>query len=48
MTRLFRTTAVSVFLLLGPFASYAKTVKVTLTAKEVDLPIDNKGTTYKT
>lgn len=26
----------------------AKTVQVTLHAKEVDLPIDNKGTTYKT
>jgi nitrite reductase (NO-forming) len=26
----------------------AKTVKVTLTAKEVDLPIDNKGTMYRT
>lgn len=26
----------------------AKTVKVTITAKEVDLPIDNKGTMYRT
>ena len=28
-------------------AVQAKTVKVTLTAKEVDLPIDNKGTMYR-
>lgn len=28
-------------------AAEAKTVKVTLTAKEVDLPIDNKGTKYR-
>lgn len=48
MTRLLRITAVPVFLLLVPFVSHAKTVKVTLTAKEVDLPIDNKGTMYKT
>lgn len=30
------------------FAAEAKTVKVTLHATEVDLPIDNKGTLYKT
>ncbi|MGO4378943.1 multicopper oxidase domain-containing protein [Pseudoduganella sp. RAF53_2] len=29
-------------------AVQAKTVKVTFTAKEVDLPIDNKGTMYRT
>lgn len=29
-------------------AAHAKTVKVTLEAKEVDLPIDNKGTKYHT
>jgi len=29
-------------------AVQAKTVKVTMTAKEVDLPIDNKGTMYRT
>jgi len=28
-------------------AAHAKTVQVTLTAKEVDLPIDNKGTMYR-
>lgn len=31
-----------------PVAAYAKTVKVTLHAQEVDQPIDNKGTMYKT
>lgn len=34
--------------LLAGAQAYAKTVKVTLTAKEVDLPIDNKGTMYRT
>lgn len=38
--------AVAVALL--PALAEAKTVKVTLTAKEVDLPIDNKGTIYRT
>ena len=32
---------------LGAAVAEAKTVKVTLTAKEVDLPIDNKGTKYR-
>ena len=31
-----------------PFLAEAKTVKVTLHAQEVDQPIDNKGTMYKT
>ncbi|MDP1963789.1 MAG: multicopper oxidase domain-containing protein [Reyranella sp.] len=31
----------------GPVAVEAKTVKVSLTAKEVDLPIDNKGTKHR-
>lgn len=34
-------------MLLAAGAVQAKTVKVTLTAKEVDLPIDNKGTMYR-
>lgn len=48
MTRLLRNIAISVFLLQVPLALFAKTVKFTLTTKEVDLPIDNKGTMYKT
>lgn len=38
--------AVGIALAATGFA-HAKTVKVTLTAKEVDLPIDNKGTMYR-
>ena len=34
--------------LLGAGIAEAKTVKITLTPKEVDLPIDNKGTMYRT
>jgi len=34
--------------LMSVAAVQAKTVKVTFTAKEVDLPIDNKGTMYRT
>lgn len=48
MTRLLRSIVISALLLQLSFTAYAKTVKVTLTAKEVDLPIDNKGTMYKT
>jgi len=33
--------------MLAPTAASAKVVQVTLHSKEVDLPIDNKGTTYK-
>jgi nitrite reductase (NO-forming) len=33
--------------LIAPLTAVAKVVQVTLTAKEVDLPIDNKGTMYK-
>jgi nitrite reductase (NO-forming) len=33
--------------LMSAFAVQAKTVKVTMTAKELDLPIDNKGTMYR-
>ncbi len=42
-------TAMSLALaLLAGGAVQAKTVKISLTAKEVDLPIDNKGTMYRT
>ncbi|HZW20745.1 multicopper oxidase domain-containing protein [Noviherbaspirillum sp.] len=34
--------------MLASAGAQAKTVKVTLTAKEIDLPIDNKGTMYRT
>ena len=40
------TIALAAALALAGVAN-AKTVKVTLTAKEVDLPIDNKGTMYR-
>jgi len=40
------TLALAMALALAGMAN-AKTVKVTLTAKEVDLPIDNKGTMYR-
>lgn len=40
------TLAIATALALAGMAQ-AKTVKVTLTAKEVDLPIDNKGTMYR-
>lgn len=33
--------------LMSGFAVQAKTVKVTMTAQELDLPIDNKGTMYR-
>lgn len=33
--------------LMSSFAVQAKTVKVTMTAQELDLPIDNKGTMYR-
>ncbi|HET8711489.1 MAG TPA: multicopper oxidase domain-containing protein [Spongiibacteraceae bacterium] len=33
--------------MLAPFTALAEVVKVTLHSKEVDLPIDNKGTMYK-
>lgn len=34
--------------MLAGAAAQAKTVKISMTAKEVDLPIDNKGTMYRT
>lgn len=40
--------AVSLGAMMLPALAQAKTVKITLTAKEVDLPIDNKGTMYRT
>lgn len=39
--------ALGIALAFAGAAVNAKTVKVTLTAKEVDLPIDNKGTMYR-
>ena len=42
------TIALGVALAFAGCALHAKTVNVTLTAKEVDLPIDNKGTMYRT
>jgi nitrite reductase (NO-forming) len=39
--------ALGIALAFAGAAAHAKTVKVTLTAKEVDLPIDNKGTLYR-
>lgn len=33
--------------MLAGAAAHAKTVKISMTAKEVDLPIDNKGTMYR-
>ncbi len=46
-TSLLAAAIVSATMLAG-LSAQAKTVKVTLTAKEVDLPIDNKGTKYRT
>lgn len=51
MKRKLFSTALGAFVLLGgAFGSTvsAETVKVTITAKEVDRPIDNKGTLYPT
>jgi nitrite reductase (NO-forming) len=41
------TIALGLAAALAGGALHAETVKVTLTAKEVDLPIDNKGTMYR-
>lgn len=42
-----QTIALGLVLALAGGALHARTVNVTLTAKEVDLPIDNKGTMYR-
>lgn len=42
------TIALGLALAFSAGALQAKTVNITLTAKEVDLPIDNKGTMYRT
>jgi nitrite reductase (NO-forming) len=40
--------AAAALCLLAGAAAEAKTVKISMTAREVDLPIDNKGTMYRT
>jgi len=48
MTMKIPLLAAACLALLGAGIAEAKTVKITLTPKEVDLPIDNKGTMYRT